>query len=198
MFVASTQPVFVTSRSSENTSLLDGNLLDDRLEHEIAVAEALVHRRAGRDRREEARLVLVSVRPRAAALSISDRIDARAPSTISWSRSRKTTGTSSRRTNSAPSCAAIRPAPTMPTFRTGRGSAAELGPAALRAARRGRTRRSRPAPVGRQELRDRLLLSLVAPPRRSRWPRLRSGRARGTARESRRGRRRRRRSGLGA
>ena len=48
---------------------------------------------------------------------------ATARSTISWSRSRIAIGTSSRRRKRAASCVAIRPAPTIPTFLTGRASA---------------------------------------------------------------------------
>ena len=69
-------------------------------------------------------------RPRASCLSISACTYATPASTRAWSRSVITTGTCSRRTNSSAICAAIRPAPTMPTLVTGRASGASGAPAA--------------------------------------------------------------------
>ena len=191
MFVASTQSGSTTRSSSRSTSLLDGHLLEDRLEHEVAVGEARPSRRAGRDRaRGSAPCRRVAA---AAAISARDR-SARARSTISCvevaeddrhlepaeeqrrelrrHQARADDADLPHRRGSAPSSGG----PLRPPL-----DEAEGVDRRLRLPRRAAARRSPPPLSG-------------SPPRASRWPRPRSGRARRTAREPRRGRRRRRRS----
>ena len=162
VFVASTHSG-VDDRELGEDLPLHVHLLDHRLQQEVAVREAVIRRRAGRDRAEEAGLVLVIAAARDDRREPLDRLRA---STIAWSRSRSTTGTSRRRRNSVASCVAIRPAPTMPTSGLAR-LGVEVG-LALRApldeveSVEGRLR-LRPG----QELGDRLLLRGGSPPRSS-------------------------------
>ena len=93
----------------------------------------------------------------------SSRIVASASSTRAWSRSRRTTGTSSRRRKSVASCVAISPAPTMPTFCTLRGFASGQVRRLLRAPLDdGERIRGRLRLRADEELRHRVLLGGVA------------------------------------
>ena len=139
VLVASTQSGSRVLAQLGEDLLLDLELLEDRLEHEVAVGEVVVGRRGRDERGEKARLALV-------VAALGDLLgeaflDRRAGlrQERPRSRSRIATGTSSRRRKSVASCAAIRPAPTSPTLRIGRGAAAGR-PGALLARRSTRSK----------------------------------------------------------
>ena len=106
--------------------LLDGDLLEHRLDHEVAAREAGGVGDAGRRSSRGSAPCPRPSRPRATCFSRSARIAATASSTRAASTSVITSGTSSRRRNSVASWVAIRPAPTTPTFWIRRGFASGI------------------------------------------------------------------------
>ena len=116
VFVASTHSGETTARSSAKTCCLTLQLLEDGLEHEVAVGEPLVAGRAGDERGEEARLALVVAALRdllreLASIDSSARVDdLLARRRAARPAPRAGAGTASRA--ASPSG----PAPTMPTF----------------------------------------------------------------------------------
>ena len=132
--VTESEEVFVTSRHSSETTcssaredlLLDGDLLEHRLDHEVAAREAGGVVDTADDRAEEARLALARAVPSTPASR--DRRGSRRPPPppVPASTSVITRGTSRRRRNRVASCVAIRPAPTTPTFSIRRGFASGI------------------------------------------------------------------------
>ena len=163
--------------------LLDGELLEHRLEDEVA-ARVGVGARRPRSRATPRKRALPSLsRPFATSPASSPRIDSAALSARPGSTSVSTTGTSSRRRKSVASCVAIRPAPTTPTAWILRGCASGTPAALLDAPLDDVERVDRGLRLGPgQQLGERVLLRARSPPRGPRRRRPRSGRARGTAR----------------
>ena len=142
--------------------LLHRHLLEHGLENEVAAGEDLPAGAARDERAEEARLPLAQAALADELVQLAA-IQAMASSTCSCVRSRRTTGTSSRRSARSASWRAISPAPTIPSFCTRRGSARPGSrPRASRGARQvERVDRCLRLRAG-EELRERVLLGAVA------------------------------------
>jgi hypothetical protein len=125
VFVASTQSGRTCSRSSAKTCFLasSSSKIASITRSQSAKCSYPVDVLASEARK---RALPSSYRPFAACSWRSDSMLSRALSSASPLMSRIATGTSSRRITSVASCAAIRPAPTIPTLRIGLGSASGL------------------------------------------------------------------------